>query len=76
MSSIEYQTGENGAPDLIMADVTLADWSEKTVAINPVDGKVLNVTLAANDMADGEDGAGNSGDTETNDGTEGENSNN
>lgn len=57
VSSIEYQTGENGAPDLIMAAVTLTDGSEKTVAINPVDGKVLNVTVAENDMGDGENGS-------------------
>ena len=47
---IEYQSGENGAPDLIMADVVLADGSEKTVAINPADGKVKNITLAENDQ--------------------------
>ena len=37
--SIEYQTGEKGAPALIMAHVVLADGSEKTVAINPADGR-------------------------------------
>ena len=62
MSSIEYQSGENGAPDLIMADVVLADGSEKTVAINPADGNVMNITLAENDQQgdeqDGEDGDG------------------
>ncbi len=56
VAAIEYQTGENGAPDLIMADVILADGTEKTVAINPADGKVLNVTLASNDGQDGQDG--------------------
>ncbi len=73
--SIEYQTGENGAPDLIMADVVLADGSEKTVAINPADGKVMNVTLAANDGQDGENGDGDNeggGDGEQ----DGENANN
>jgi uncharacterized membrane protein YkoI len=68
VSSIEYKTGENGAPDLIMAAVTLTDGTEKTVAINPTDGKVMNVTLAANDMTDGENGA--------EDGADGENANN
>jgi uncharacterized membrane protein YkoI len=62
VSSIEYQSGENGAPDLIMADVVLVDGSEKTVAINPADGKVMNITLAENDQQgdeqDGEDGDG------------------
>ena len=62
VSSIEYQSGENGAPDLIMADVVLADGTEKTVAINPADGKVMNITLAENDQQgdeqDGEDGEG------------------
>ena len=62
VSSIEYQSGENGAPDLIMADVVLADGTEKTVAINPADGKVMNITLAENDQQgdeqDGEDGDG------------------
>jgi len=61
VSGIEYQSGENGAPDLIMADVVLADGTEKTVAINPADGKVMNVTLAendqqGNDQQDGENG--------------------
>ena len=57
LSGIEYQSGENGAPDLIMADVVLADGSEKTVAINPADGKVMNITLAENDQqGEGENG--------------------
>jgi len=60
VAGIEYQAGENGGPDLIMADVVMADGTEKTVAINPVDGKVMNITLAANDQQgaeqDGEDG--------------------
>lgn len=60
VSSIEFQSGEDGAPDLIMADVVLADGTEKTVAINPADGKVMNITLAENDQQgdeqDGEDG--------------------
>ena len=69
VSGIEYQSGANGAPDLIMADVVLADGSEKPVAINPADGKVMNVTLAENDQqGDGENG----GDSEQ----DGENANN
>lgn len=56
VAAIEYQSGENGAPDLIMADVTLADGTEKTVAINPADGKVMTVTLASNDSQDGDGG--------------------
>ena len=62
VSSIEYQTGENGAPDLIMASVTLTDGSEKTVAINPADGKVMNVTIAANDRTDSENEGDNGSD--------------
>lgn len=58
VAAIEYQNGENGAPDLIMADVILADGTEKTVAINPADGKVMNVTLASNEQRDGENGDG------------------
>ena len=61
VSGIEYQIGENGAPDLIMADVVLSDGSEKTVAINPADGKVMNIALAENDQQgdeqDGENGS-------------------
>lgn len=80
VSSIEYQSGESGAPDLIMADVVLADGSEKTVAINPADGKVMNVTLAENDQpggeqdsgAENENGGENGGDGEQ----DGENANN
>ena len=80
VSTIEYQSGENGAPDLIMADVVLADGSEKTVAINPADGKVMNITLAENDQqggeqdggAENENGVENGGDVEQ----DGENANN
>lgn len=63
VASIEYQIGEGGAPDLIMADVVLADGTEKTVAINPADGKVMNITLAENEQpGGGENGeSGNEG---------------
>ena len=66
VSSIEYQTGENGAPDLIMAFVTLADGSQKVAAINPADGKVMNVTMAANDATNTENAidSENAGDSE------------
>ena len=80
VSSIEYQTGENGAPDLIMAEVTLTDGTKKTVAINPADGKVMHVTLAANDIADGEngseDGASSGTQNGADNGADGENANN
>ena len=72
VASIEYQSGENGAPDLIMADVVLADGSEKTVAINPADGKVTNVTLAENDQQ-GDEQSGENGSDGAQDG---ENANN
>ncbi len=72
VSGIEYQSGENGGPDLIMADVVLEDGSEKTVAINPADGKVMNVTLAENDQEGDEHDGENSGDGEQ----DGENANN
>lgn len=58
MASIEYLNGEDGVPNLIMADVFLADGTEKTVAVNPPDGKVMNVALASNDLQDGENGDG------------------
>ena len=61
VSSIEYQTGENGAPDLIMADVVMADGTEKTVALNPADGKVMSVTDAKDEMEGGENGGGDRG---------------
>ncbi len=74
VASIEYQSGENGAPDLIMATVILADGTEKTVALNPADGKVMNVTVASNDTND----AGSQGETggEADGGNDGENANN
>lgn len=72
VSGIEYQSGENGAPDLIMADVVLADGSGKTVAINPADGKVMNVALAENDQQGGEQDGENGGDGAQ----DGENANN
>ena len=59
VSSIEYQTGESGAPDLIMADVIMADGTEQTVALNPADGKVMNVTVASEQMNDDQDGGDN-----------------
>ena len=55
VSGIEYQSGENGAPDLILADVTMVDGTEMTVAINPADGKVMSVTAMA-DIGDDESG--------------------
>lgn len=59
VAAIGFQSGENGAPDLIMADVLLADGSEKTVAINPADGKVMNVTdTTDNGAEEGQDGDG------------------
>lgn len=71
VSGIEFQSGEAGAPDLIMADVVLADGTEKTVAINPADGKVMNVTLAENDQqGEEEDSEGRDGEQD------GENANN
>lgn len=80
VSNIEYQSGENGAPDLIMADVVLADGSEKTVAINPADGKVMNVTLAENDQQSGEQDGGaeneNGGENGSDGEQDGENANN
>ena len=71
VASIEYQTGENGAPDLIMADVVMPDGTEKTVAINPADGKVMNVTLASNDQNEGEGESGGDTESEGNDGADG-----
>ena len=71
VSSVEYQTGENGAPDLIMADVVMADGTEKTVALNPADGKVMSVTDATDEAEGGEnggetDGEGEEGESESN----------
>ncbi len=72
--SIDYEAGENGQPALIMADVVMADGSEKTVAINPADGKVMAVTEAAHDDQNGDDQSDDGenddgdGDGETNDG--------
>ncbi len=76
LSAIEYQTGENGMPDLIMAVVTLPDGTEKSVAINPVDGKVMTVTLASNDMTDGENGADGGSENGAGTGADGENTSN
>ena len=73
VSSIEYQTGENGAPDLIMADVTMADGTEMIVAINPADGKVMSVTAASDEMneAEGENDGENGGEGEGSEGSNG-----
>ena len=80
VSSIEYQSGESGAPDMIMADVVLADGSEKTVAINPADGKVMNITVAENDQKSGEQDGGaeneNGGENGSDGEQDGENANN
>lgn len=58
VSGIEFQSGEDGAPNLIMAEVVLADGTEKTVAINPADGKVMNVIQDENDREGEEDSDG------------------
>ena len=80
VSGIEYQSGESGAPDMIMADVVLADGSEKTVAINPADGKVMNITVAENDQKSGEQDGGaeneNGGENGSDGEQDGENANN
>lgn len=75
VASIEYQTGEGGAPDLIMADIVLADGSEKIVAINPADGKVMNITLAENDQP-GDEASGSVENGESGNEGSGENANN
>ncbi len=76
VSSIEYESGEDGMPDLIMADVVLADGTEMTVAINPADGKVLSVTLGEDDQQgddeDDEEGDGEQDDEEGSEGGDGE----
>ena len=72
VSGIEYQSGENGAPDLIMADVVLADGTAKAVAINPADGKVMNITLAENDQQSGEQDGGAENETGGENGDDGE----
>lgn len=64
VSGVEYQTGENGAPDLIMADVVMADGTEKTVALNPADGKVMSVTDATDEAEGGENGGESEGEGE------------
>ena len=71
VSGIEYETGENGAPDLIMADVVMADGTEKTVALNPADGKVMSVTDVTDEAEGGEngdetEGEGEKGESESN----------
>ena len=71
VSGIEYETGENGAPDLIMADVVMADGTEKTVALNPADGNVMSVTDATDEAQGDEnggetDGEGEEGESESN----------
>ena len=65
VSGIRYQNGANGVPDLIMASVILADGTEKSVALNPADGKVMTVTVAAADMSNGQNDSENEGDNGT-----------
>ncbi len=66
VSGIEYQMGENGAPDVIMANVTMTDGSDKTVAINPTDGAVLKIALAG---AENDTESADGGDVETGEST-------
>jgi len=47
---------------MIMADVVLADGTEKTVAINPADGKVMKVAMDQSDRQDDEKYRENGGD--------------
>ena len=71
VSGIEYNVGENGGPDLITADVLMADGSEKTVTVNPADGKVMSVKDAAQESANDEQDEG--GDGENSEGADGQN---
>lgn len=72
VSGIEYQVGENGGPDLILADVVMADGSEKTVALNPADGKVMQVTDEAQDEGQDDEKDGEADDEGENGGENGE----
>ena len=59
-STIEFVMGEDGEPDLIMADVVMADGSEKEVSVNPADGKVMKI---ADDRPDDGDAPAESDDS-------------
>ncbi|MFZ1468319.1 MAG: hypothetical protein WAT09_04995 [Paracoccaceae bacterium] len=62
VSGIEYEHGEDGMPDLIMADVVMPDGTEKTVSINPADGKVMKVAVEEDDQkGEGNDSEGQEG---------------
>lgn len=56
VAAIEYETGRDGTPDLIMAKVILADGSEKVVAINPADGKAMKVAQETEEEGGGKGG--------------------
>ena len=57
VSTIEFVMGEDGKPDLILADVVMADGSEKEVSVNPADGKVMKI--ADDQPEDGDSAADN-----------------
>lgn len=68
VASIAYQTGVKGAADAILARVMLADGTEKTVALNPTDGTVMTMKVAATDQTDSEnegDNGSDAGESET-----------
>lgn len=55
VSTIEFVMGEEGAPDLIMADVIMADGSAKEVSVNPADGTVMNISDDQSEDEDADD---------------------
>ncbi len=63
VTSIAYQTGVKGAADAILAHVILADGTEKTIALNPADGAVMTMQIAAADQTDSENAGNNGSDT-------------
>ena len=66
VAGVEHQGGENGGPDLILADVVMTDGTEKTVAINPADGKVMSITPALDEQHDEEGGIEQGSESTTN----------
>ena len=63
VASIAYQSGVKGAPDAILAHIMLADGTEKTVALNPADGTVMSMKVAATELGDSENEGDNGSDT-------------
>lgn len=66
VSTIEFVMGEDGMPNLIMADAVMPNGKDMEVSVNPVDGAILKIAedQAEDDATDDDDGSEDEDDDE------------